>query len=75
MIRRKCKLLICFKIILEIKREPIQLGIILSAWDLLENNESVNPKNFLEEKMSMLWQFIESNNKENFYKGLGSGVH
>ena len=59
------------QIILEIKREPIQLGIILSAWDLLENNESVNPKKFLEEKMSMLWQFIESNNKKLFTKVWG----
>ena len=59
------------QIILEIKREPIQLGIILSAWDLLENNESVNPKKFLEEKMSMLWQFIESNNNKLFTKVWG----
>lgn len=59
------------QIILEIKREPIQLGIILSAWDLLENNENVNPKKFLEEKMNLLWQFIESNNNKIFTKVWG----
>lgn len=59
------------QIISEIKHEKIQLGIILSAWDLLENNENINPRRFLEERMNMLWQFIESNNKKIFTKVWG----
>lgn len=45
----------------EIKHKKVKLGIIFSAWDLLDIKGNINPKNFLIEHMNMLWQYIESN--------------
>lgn len=50
----------------DIKKKRIDLGIVFSAWDLVENMDSVNPRNYLEKSMNMLWQYIESN-KERYY--------
>lgn len=50
----------------DIKKKRIDLGIVFSAWDLVENMDSVSPRNYLENSMNMLWQYIESN-KERYY--------
>ena len=53
----------------DIKKKRIDLGIVFSAWDLVENMDSVSPRNFLEKNMNMLWQYIESN-KERYYTSI-----
>ena len=50
----------------EIKKKRIDLGIVFSAWDLIQNMDTVNPRNYLEKSMNMLWQYIESN-KDRYY--------
>ena len=50
----------------DIKKKRIDLGIVFSAWDLVENMDSVCLLNYLEKSMNMLWQYIESN-KERYY--------
>jgi len=49
------------QIIRDIKKPQINLGLILSAWDVIDNMEKVNPREYLKDNMNMLWQFIESN--------------
>lgn len=44
-----------------IRKSRVKLGIILSAWDLVENMENINPRTYLKENTNMLWQYIESN--------------
>lgn len=52
------------QIISEIKGEKINLGIIFSAWDLLQDSErNTAPDDYLKDKMNMLWQYIEANAK------------
>lgn len=41
--------------------KKIKLGIILSAWDVLPNFDKINPREYLKERMNMLWQYIEAN--------------
>ena len=53
----------------DIKKKRIDLGIVFSAWDLVENMDSVSPRNYLEKNMNMLWQYIESN-KERYYTSI-----
>lgn len=48
----------------EIKHNKVKLGIILSAWDLVDIKGEVNPKEFLKKHMNMLWQYIMANSKK-----------
>lgn len=47
--------------IAEIKRSQVKLGIIFSAWDLIDDMENVNPRKYLKNNMNMLWQYLEAN--------------
>lgn len=50
------------QIISKIKRKKkIKLGIVFSAWDLVEDMKNVNPGNYLKDKMFILWQYLEAN--------------
>ncbi|WP_312561940.1 TRAFAC clade GTPase domain-containing protein [Anaerospora sp.] len=41
----------------------INLGIVLSAWDLTNNFEGkLTPEEYIKKEMNMLWQFLKSNN-------------
>ena len=47
--------------IAEIKRSQVKLGIIFSAWDLIDDMENVNPRKYLKNNMNMLWQYLVAN--------------
>ena len=45
-----------------IRQKNVKLGIILSAWDLqMKLNSPKSPETFLQERLNMLWQYLESN--------------
>lgn len=47
-----------------IKKEvQINLDIIISAWDVIDNSKYNNPIEFIEAKLPLLWQYIFSNSK------------
>ena len=53
------------QMISKIKKEGVSLGIIFSAWDIVEDltdgKTRTNPRTYLKNQMNMLWQYIESN--------------
>ena len=51
------------QIIAQIKRKKIKLGIIFSAWDLVDREKEymADPYEYLKKKMYMLWQYLEAN--------------
>ncbi len=46
--------------ILNIKKK-VNLGLVFSAWDLVEATESSDVNLFLKRNMNMLWQYLEAN--------------
>lgn len=48
------------QVILEIKKK-VNLGIVCSAWDLVDSTESMDVNLFLKNRMNMLWQYLEAN--------------
>lgn len=50
--------------IAEIKRRRVKLGIVFSAWDLIDDMANVNPREYLKYSMPMLWQYLEANHKK-----------
>ena len=46
--------------ILGIKKK-VNLGLVFSAWDLVDSTESSDVKLFLIKRMNMLWQYLEAN--------------
>lgn len=51
------------QMVLDIRKKRTNLGIILSAWDLLESSEQNDVSAFLMKRMNMLWQYLTSNKK------------
>lgn len=49
------------QIVLEIRKRRTNLGIIFSAWDLVNQPEQNDVRSFLANHMNMLWQYLESN--------------
>ena len=49
------------QIISKIKRKKIKLGIVFSAWDLVEDMKNVNPRSYLKDNLFILWQYLEAN--------------
>lgn len=49
------------QIISKIKRKKIKLGIVFSAWDLVEDMKKVNPRSYLKDNLFILWQYLEAN--------------
>lgn len=51
------------QIIAKIKRNRIKLGIIFSAWDLVDKEDKciVDPYEYLKNEMHMLWQYLMAN--------------
>ena len=49
------------QMVLEIRKRRTNLGIIFSAWDLVNQSEQNDVRIFLENHMNMLWQYLESN--------------
>lgn len=47
--------------IAEIKKRRVKLGIVFSAWDLIDDMEKINPREYLKSSMHMLWQYLEAN--------------
>lgn len=51
------------QMVLDIRKKRTNLGIIFSAWDLLEPSEQNDVNEFLMKRMNMLWQYLASNKK------------
>ena len=51
------------QMVLEIRKRRTNLGIIFSAWDLVDPSEQNDVRAFLVKRMNMLWQYLESNKK------------
>lgn len=49
------------QIALGIRKKRTKIGIIFSAWDLVETSEQTDVRAFLKKRMNMLWQYLESN--------------
>lgn len=49
------------QIVLEIRKKRTKIGIVFSAWDLVETSEQNDVRAFLKNRMNMLWQYLESN--------------
>lgn len=55
------------------KSKTTNLGIVLSAWDLVKNFETkLTPEEFVKKEMNMLWQFLQSS--KSMYKTSFWGV-
>lgn len=49
------------QMVLEIRKRRTNLGIIFSAWDLVNQSEQNDVRAFLANHMNMLWQYLEAN--------------
>ena len=48
------------------EEQPVNLGIIISAWDVVEGNhehKSDSPEEFVCKRLPLLWQYVASNSK------------
>lgn len=49
------------QIIDRLKNEPVRLGIVFSAWDLVEPDMQNDVEEYIKNKLNMLWQYMNSN--------------
>lgn len=56
------------------ENKPIRLGVIISAWDVVDDTTYNIPEKFLKEQLPLFWQFITSNHAvfNRFYYGVSA---